>query len=64
MPLALTPRERQVFDLIEQGLSSRQIASALALSIRTIDSHRDQIRKKVGINNKKSNLKKTITLYK
>lgn len=64
IPLALTPRERQVFDMIEQGLSSRQIASTLALSVRTIDSHRDQIRKKIGINNKKTNLKKTIQLYK
>lgn len=64
IPLALTPRERQVFGLIEQGHSSRQIASALGLSIRTVESHRDQIRKKIGIGNKKSNLKKIITLHK
>lgn len=61
--LLLTPREREIFQLIEQGHSSRQIADSLGLSTRTVESHRDMIRKKIGIKYKKSTLKKFIMLH-
>lgn len=35
----LTARERQVLDLISQGLTTRQVASRLGLSERTVESH-------------------------
>jgi len=63
LPYLLTQREQQVVAMIEQGQSSRQIAATLGLSIRTVESHRDRIRKKMGINHKKTNLKKIISLY-
>lgn len=45
----LTPRQRQILDLVGQGKSSAQIAEALSLSPRTIEFHRAQIRKTLGI---------------
>jgi DNA-binding NarL/FixJ family response regulator len=46
---ALSDRELQVFRLIGQGRSTRQIAIALYLSIKTIESHREHIKQKLGL---------------
>ncbi len=45
---ALTQRERQVLDRVAQGFTTRQIADALGLSPRTIDTHRVAIGTKLG----------------
>lgn len=45
---ALTPRERQVLDRVAQGFTTRQIAAALGLSPRTVDTHRASIGMKLG----------------
>ena len=47
----LSDRELEVFQMIGQGLSSRQIANALHLSIKTIVTHREHIRDKLGLKN-------------
>jgi DNA-binding CsgD family transcriptional regulator len=49
--------EIRVADLIQQGSSSKEIAALLGLSIRTIESHRKNIRAKLGLANKKENLR-------
>ena len=38
-PLPLTDREREIVMLIDEGLSSREIAERLTLSVRTVESH-------------------------
>jgi DNA-binding NarL/FixJ family response regulator len=49
-PLAtLSDRELQVFRLIGQGRSTRQIAGILSLSIKTIESHREHIKNKLTV---------------
>jgi DNA-binding NarL/FixJ family response regulator len=48
---ALTDRELQVLRLIGSGLSMRQIAGQLYLSIKTINAHRDRIRRKLHLQN-------------
>jgi PAS domain S-box-containing protein len=53
----LTPTEIQIANLIKQGKSSKELAEQLKMSPRTIDIHRYHIRKKLGINNKKTNLR-------
>ena len=53
----LTPKEAQVASLIKDGKSSKEIGEVLNLSSRSIDFHRDNIRKKVGLRNKKTNLR-------
>jgi DNA-binding CsgD family transcriptional regulator len=45
----LTDRELQVFKLIGRGFSSREIAERLFLSIKTIGTYRERIKKKLNI---------------
>ena len=52
-----TPTETRVADLIKQGKTSKEIADLFGLSPRTIESHRESIREKIGIKNKKANLR-------
>jgi len=54
--LRLTPREIEVCDLIREGLPSKKIARALSISLKTVEKHRDNIRKKLGIANRRINL--------
>ena len=45
----LTPKEREVLQLIAEGCSSKQIAKTFHLSLNTIHVHRNNIMKKLGI---------------
>ncbi|HEU4531907.1 MAG TPA: response regulator transcription factor [Steroidobacteraceae bacterium] len=45
----LTSREREVLELTGQGRTTREIAQALAMSEKTVDSHRRNIRDKLGL---------------
>jgi two-component system response regulator NreC len=47
--LALTHREREVFDLIIQGRTTATIAAQLAISPRTVETHRSRIMRKLGV---------------
>ena len=52
----LTPKELQICNMIKNGLSVKEIAHMLHLSPRTIDKHRENIRRKLEIKSKKINL--------
>jgi two-component system response regulator FixJ len=45
---ALTPRERQVLDLVTQGKSNKVIAGDLGASQRTVEIHRSHLMEKMG----------------
>jgi DNA-binding NarL/FixJ family response regulator len=45
----LTNRELEVFELIGRGDSTRAVAKQLGLSVHTIESHRENIREKLGL---------------
>jgi DNA-binding NarL/FixJ family response regulator len=45
-PASLTPREREVLQLIAEGVTTREISEKLGVSRKTIDSHRRQIMEK------------------
>ena len=55
--LKLSPTENQVANMIKQGKRTKEIADIMNVSCKTIDFHRDNIRKKTGIKNKKVNLR-------
>ena len=48
---ALTPREREVMDLIAAGRSMKKIASQLSISIQTCSKHRFQVLEKLEVDN-------------
>jgi len=45
----LTNRELQVFELIGNGVSTKEIAKRLHLSVKTIESHRENIKRKLKV---------------
>lgn len=50
----LTEREMQIINLIKQGLSSREMAKSLEISLKTVEVHRHNILKKLKIKNSAS----------
>src|SRR3989442_8292042 len=52
MDVALSPREREVAELVAEGLTSREIAARLLISERTAEGHVEQIRNKLGFHNR------------
>jgi DNA-binding NarL/FixJ family response regulator len=46
----LSDREMHIFNLLGSGLRNRQIAHSLTLSVKTIETHRENIKRKLGLN--------------
>ncbi len=55
--LNLTPQELQVANLIRRGKSTKHISRLMGLSIRTVEFHRKNIRKKMGLVNRNKSLR-------
>jgi DNA-binding NarL/FixJ family response regulator len=56
----LTDRELEVFELIGRGLPTREIADRLHLSVKTIDAHRENLKRKLGLDSATALLKQAI----
>jgi PAS domain S-box-containing protein len=54
---SLTPKETQIAEMIRQGKNSKDIADMLGTSAATINTHRNNIRKKLNMKNQKTNLR-------
>jgi len=48
---ALTAREQQVMEMLARGMTNREIAEHLEISIKTVDTHRGHVLKKLGLRN-------------
>jgi DNA-binding NarL/FixJ family response regulator len=48
-PDTLTPRQREILQLIAEGKSTKQIALVLNISIKTVESHRAQLMRRLGV---------------
>ena len=53
----LTPTEAEIVQLIIQGRSTKEIAKTLSRGTSTVDFHRNNIRKKLGLTNRGKNLR-------
>jgi DNA-binding CsgD family transcriptional regulator len=49
----LSPREAEIAALVAEGMTNAEIARKLTISRRTVDSHLDHIRRKLGLRNRR-----------
>ncbi len=54
--IKLSPREVEIANLIKSGVSSKEICNMLNISFKTVETHRNKIRRKLDILNKDINL--------
>ncbi len=47
---SLTPREQEILRVLAEGLSVKEIADKLFISPKTVENHRTNIMKKLGLN--------------
>lgn len=57
----LTLREREVLTLIAEGLTNREIADELVISVKTVDRHRENIMHKLDLHNRVALVKYAIS---
>ncbi|MBV7539798.1 response regulator transcription factor [Acidovorax sp. sic0104] len=50
-PVSITPREREIMELVRQGCCNKRIAKALSISITTVRTHRYKMMTKLGLHN-------------
>lgn len=56
----LSDRELAVFQRIGEGLTTRQIADQLSLSHKTVETHRERIKKKLGLTNSSTLMRRAV----
>ena len=56
----LSPREREVLKLLAEGLSVKEIATRLDLSVKTVDAHKTNLMKKIGVHDRAELIKYAI----
>jgi len=59
----LTPRERQVMDMIVEGNTNKQIAHALTISDKTVEAHRAKVMEKLEAPSLADLIRKSLTLH-
>jgi PAS domain S-box-containing protein len=62
--LYFSPSELQIVNLIRKGKSTKEIATLLNISPRTVEAYRNNVRKKLGLKNRKVNLRTYLSSFK
>ncbi|HLT81311.1 MAG TPA: response regulator transcription factor [Cyclobacteriaceae bacterium] len=62
VPPEVSPREKEVLDLVAHGLSTKQVADKLGISTRTVETHRINMLKKLKVSNTAELIRKAIEL--
>ena len=47
---ALTDREREIVQMLAEGKSNKEVASSLCISVKTVETHRAAVMRKLGLN--------------
>jgi DNA-binding NarL/FixJ family response regulator len=50
-PRTLTPRQKEILRLVAQGLTNREIAEHLEISVRTVEVHRFNLMRRLKVRN-------------
>ncbi|HEY8512462.1 MAG TPA: response regulator transcription factor [Cyclobacteriaceae bacterium] len=58
----VSPREKEVLDLVAHGMSTKQVADKLGISTRTVETHRINMLKKLKVSNTAELIRKAIEL--
>jgi DNA-binding NarL/FixJ family response regulator len=61
-PSPVTPRQQQVLSLIVQGLTNREIAAELGVSVRTVEVHRFDLMHRLEVRNVAQLIRQAINL--
>jgi len=61
-PVKLSPRQREILALLEQGLSYKEISAQLGIKVTTVDDHIDKLYEKLGVTNAHDAVMKTFHL--
>lgn len=59
---ALTPRQREILRLVAQGLTNREVAHALKISVRTVEVHRFNLMRRLRVRNVAQLLRQALIL--
>jgi DNA-binding CsgD family transcriptional regulator len=57
----LTPAESRVAELAREGLSDKQIARHLTISVKTVEAHLQHVYRKLGVNSRRELMRQSIT---
>lgn len=61
-PRALTPRQKEILRLVAQGLTNREIADHLDISVRTVEVHRFNLMRRLRVRNVAQLLRQALLL--
>jgi DNA-binding NarL/FixJ family response regulator len=59
---AITPRQKEILRLVAQGLTNKQIADQLKISVRTIEVHRFNLMRRLRVRNVAQLLRQALVL--
>lgn len=60
---ALTPRQKMILRLVAQGLTNREIAGHLGISVRTVEVHRFNLMRRLRVRNVAQLLRQALLLH-